>query len=194
MTGAPLGRSYNQLGDLRAREQPEGNKGGAEAGGDVELRRAVRVDALDVARAQMREPEPASGIGKDDLTRVVVPREDQVEPCGDTPRTIPGKWSGSTGDPRPSRPARREPPSARAYDCASTPTIWMRRPRSSTSTDSSPRSVTFSSAPIAAGSTRWRMGRDCQRSRGCRARHTRAEGRRTSARLCIPIAATRDRP
>ena len=51
----------------------------------MELRRAVRVDTLDVARAQMREPEPASRIRDDDLPRVVVPGKDQMEHLRDAP-------------------------------------------------------------------------------------------------------------
>ena len=87
-------------------------------GGDVELRRAVLVDTLDVARAQVREPEPASRVRDDDLPRVVVPREDQVERLRDAPRRFPGSGRGGCGDPRPRRRASSGAAVRAAYDCA----------------------------------------------------------------------------
>ena len=46
---------------------------------------AVLVQARDVARPQVREPETPAGVRHDDLPGVVVPREDQVEDLRDPP-------------------------------------------------------------------------------------------------------------
>ncbi len=58
----------------------------------MERRRPVLVDALDVTRTEVGEPEPAARIRDDDLAGVDVPREDQVEGAVGKRRAMPGKW------------------------------------------------------------------------------------------------------
>ena len=158
MREPPSRRSYNELRDLRPREEAERHERRPEAGRDVQDRATVVVEPLDVARSEVREPELPAGVRDDDLARVEVAARGRGGRRRESAGRSPGSGRGGCGDRRPSSASCSGRASRAAYVCGSTPTIWTRRPRSSTSTASSPRSVTPSSASIAAGSMRCENG------------------------------------